>query len=400
MADVLIERRGNFERFHDPETGKFKLNVYAANRFGEKAVLRGNEMLIEHPRITAIGERGANGLDLGPAVQTFTVERFEAGAWVALPTTLKGNDLVARIWQFDNLDVHFSEAGKWTYTLTAPRAGRYRLVSRFALKAAHPFVVHRMSAHKDPAQREYRAAWGRFSFNWRDMLDDVAELDADEGGLVLRTVETTLAARQSVSFDPSIGLDSTWGADIDANGDKFPDDGDDWLGGTGGGATRVPNVFDITSLPAAAVVDQVDFEITVQATVSAGSLFWDIGPYNGTGIGDPEADAGTTAYARCDVSADLYVEDTTAFRSAGTKTFSDLGAAAEADVEAARDAGTIFTIACKETTDIETNNRAVMEEYTHPSTPPKLTITYTLAVDFTQASFRHRNDNGPLGEPL
>ncbi|MEK7703656.1 MAG: hypothetical protein AAB426_01760, partial [Myxococcota bacterium] len=62
------------------------------------------------------------------------------------------------------------------------------------------------------------------------------------------------------------------------------------------------------------------------------------------GLSDPETDTGSAMYAACDVSSDNYVSDTTDLRTTGAKTFT-LGAQAFADLTAARDAGTSFSVA-------------------------------------------------------
>jgi phosphoenolpyruvate-protein kinase (PTS system EI component) len=170
---------------------------------------------------------------------------------------------------------------------------------------------------------------------------------------------------------------AAWGADVDEAGSKFPNDGSDFCGGDPTHTYRVANRFTITDLPADATVTQVDLEVTVLAVTDAAALLWDMDGYNGTGQGNPEADSGAAMYAACAI-AGVYRNDLTEFRTTGTKTFTDLGATANADVEAARDAGTTFTIALRETTDVVGLFRAELAEYTH-ATPPKLTITYTPA---------------------
>lgn len=173
-------------------------------------------------------------------------------------------------------------------------------------------------------------------------------------------------------------LTASWGADLDGTA-KFANDGSDFCGGDGaGGALRVANKWDISSLPANATVTQVDLSINVSSVTSAGSLLWDIRCYGSNGQGNPETDSVATMFAACAPGAgNIYVNDTTQFRTTGVKTFTNLGAQANADVEAARDAGSIFSIAIAETTDITTANRCEFSEYTDGTNPPKLTITYT-----------------------
>jgi len=166
--------------------------------------------------------------------------------------------------------------------------------------------------------------------------------------------------------------------DLPNAGNKYPNDGfGDGAGFVGGAIYRVANRFTITTLPTTATVDQVDLAVEINNVGSAvATATWDIGPYNGTGQGDPEADSGANMYTRCNVSADLYVNDTTQFRTTGPKTFTDLGATANSDVEAARDAGSTFTIAWRASDEGLDNGQCDSDEYTGTD-PPALTITYT-----------------------
>lgn len=184
-------------------------------------------------------------------------------------------------------------------------------------------------------------------------------------------------------------LTADWSADFDSGGDSFPGDGSDYSGGDGASSYRVAIKFNIASLSTSAVVTRVDLSIAVSSVTSAGALLWDIGPYGGTGVlGDPETDAGTTAYSRCNVAADLYVDNTTQFRTTGVKTFSALGSQANSDLQNARAAGEIFSIGVMETTSTTTNNRAEFFEYSAASASnrPTLTITYADPTDISGLS--------------
>lgn len=181
-----------------------------------------------------------------------------------------------------------------------------------------------------------------------------------------------------------LNLDADWSADVDTGGTKYPSDGFDSAGSVSGfGDLRIGVKWDISSLPATATVDQVGLTLEVIAVSGVSGDNWDIGPYNGDGQADPESDAGSTMYSRCDVSSDLYVDDTTQLRTTGTKTFSDLGAAAEADVEAARDAGTIFSIGIRMSVEPGSGDEySALDEY-DATNPPVLTITYTPATTYS-----------------
>ncbi len=221
-----------------------------------------------------------------------------------------------------------------------------------------------------PTTLRLRAERGVDTSEWSAAI--VAQLD--EGGTPGEFVVTW---HEESSAMASFTVDAEFGEDVDSGGNEFPGDGDDWCGGGGGASYRVANRFDISELPVDATVNQVDFEITVLSVVSASALLWDIDGYNGTGQGDPEADSGATAYAACAITG-VYINDTTQFRTTGTKTFTDLGATANADVEAARDAGSTFVVAIRETTDTTANELAKFDEYIGAN-PPRLTITYTAA---------------------
>lgn len=141
---------------------------------------------------------------------------------------------------------------------------------------------------------------------------------------------------------------------------------------------RAVNRFDISTLPANVDVRQVDYEVTIDGLfIDVSSFTWNIGPYDGDGQGDPEADGisfGGTAFAKSDVSTDNYIAGTTEFRSTGTKTFSNLGA--EADLEAANAAGDIFTLALDDTVQGVGNTGSIALLGEDGTSPPKLTITY------------------------
>lgn len=359
--------QGKVERFVDSEDStRRRLVISQVPRFNpNRTRLDGGELVIDHPFLNARGE--LTGIDLGGrAQQTFEVQEFIAGSWVALPKARGPWDAQGRKWTYGPLAVTFDAQGKWTYAFVAPHAGRFRLRTDISIPGGGGV----RSFTRRGETRPYMAQWRGFRFNWRDIVADLDIIDLQATSCTLITNPVDLAAAEVWTLDPSVGpLSSSWGADVDT-GAKYPDDGSsDWVGD----ATRTGNKFDITSLSASDTVTQVDCSVTVNDTDAAGSLSWYLGPYNGDGQADPESDSAATMFSRCDTSADKYLT-TTVYRTTGTKTHTNLGSQANADVEAARDAGTIFSLAWR--ADSEGSGHTAFDEYTGAN-PPTLTITYT-----------------------
>jgi len=154
-----------------------------------------------------------------------------------------------------------------------------------------------------------------------------------------------------------------------------------WVGDDGGSCDyRSGFVFTISTLPVDDVVSQVDFAcqvVRIVAGFSASNVY--IGGYNGNGQGDYENDGDSaTVFGYLDVSADNYVTSS-AFRTTGAKSITDLGASANSDVEAARDAGTLFTIALMADTEADANNNITDIDYAGGTNPAQLTITHAAA---------------------
>jgi len=91
--------------------------------------------------------------------------------------------------------------------------------------------------------------------------------------------------------------------------------------------------FDLSSLPVGSTVSQVDLQCE-NTNATDGSASHRLGPYGGDGQSDPEADNAATLFSRCDLSSDNYITGRTEFRTTGSKTFSNLGSAANTDVAA------------------------------------------------------------------
>jgi len=155
---------------------------------------------------------------------------------------------------------------------------------------------------------------------------------------------------------------------------------DHWIGDDGGTCMyRTGLKFTISTLPVTDTVTQVDFicQVTAVLNFSASSVY--IGPYNGDGLGSFDTDGdNATTWGKLDVSGDYY-KLSTAFRTTGSKSTNDMGAQAEADVEAARDAGTVFTIALQADTEAGVGSDRVDIDDAGGATPPELTITHSSA---------------------
>ena len=344
------------------------------------------------------GIRAESAFRIGTSMRKLLqVEQWDGLAWQPLTLTLAGhtavqktNDLAVWRWRYelpDGTDVLGARltvtpgTSKWDYGFRAAVTGRYRLRVVVQMRGATGFEQFITKGAAVPYMVYWRTPDGTLAYNWRDMLAQVAGAQANVRGLRLTSKAAELLAGETVTLDPSVGpLTASWGADVDGS-TKFPNDGSDYCGGDGtGGALRVANKWDISSLSASDTVTQVDSSINVSSVTSAGSLLWDIRGYGTNGQGNPETDSGATMFAACAPGAgNIYVNDTTQFRTTGLKTFTALGAQANTDVEAARDAGSIFSIACAETTSITTANRCEFSEYTNATNPPKLTITYSTA---------------------
>lgn len=381
-AFVVTRQAGRVQEEREEDggvpTGRYRTTFTTIPVFGPNdTVDDGDDFSARHPRICMKGRADGvielkNQVDTVLAVQSFRVERRAGPNWVNVPLQGRQNKKLERGWSYGILDVRLDAVGKTFYEIS-PGVGTFRLVITTAPgRGQAPPVI---STRKDGGT-PHSARLNGLDLSFRDMAADIDTLEEVRGNLVLTTVGVALGNGESKTFDPSFTDNADWGADIDGSS-KFPNDGSDWCGDSGNVDYRVANKFDISSLPAANTVDQVDLEIDVAVSGSA-SETWRIGPYNGDGQGDPETDAGSTAYSRCDVSADNYLTGITDFRSTGTKTFTDLGAQANSDVEAARDAGTIFSLAFEAESSVN-NGLCEFDEYTASSNPPKLTVTHSAA---------------------
>lgn len=329
-----------------------------------------------------------NGLDVA----------LEGGSAVQLRTG--ANDGLWR-WQFNLLTVELNVVNghaKWTYRVRANRAGDWR--AGFTLTpqdAVQSFAVYNRKATHDAARPAYMASYGfggnrYFRPNWLDMAETgvLGPVEASADGVTVWSRVFALTPGQTAEIDPSFTNESAWGADIGSDGSKYPGDGSDFNGrGSDGLDYRTPNRFSIAdgTFADGDTVNQVDFSINVQTVTGASGESWYVGPYQGSGLGDPEADAGATAFSRCDVSGDNYVT-TTSYQTTGVKNLTSLGGNALTDMEAARTAGSLFTMAVRIVNETSGTKYDDFSEYSNGTAAnrPQLTVDYTVATAGTTVS--------------
>ncbi len=332
----------------------------------------------------------------------FTVQRDESGRWVDIPQapvvsldTGVGPEedrtfTIPFVGTAASLTVQMNSRtarGKWSYDVKAHQAGRYRL--RIAVTPTVPttfFDSYPTTTKTTPRtvktvypDRPASCVWYRggpeepMRFSWMDAerADQIAERDVSQAGVTLTTVATSLAVGEVFTIDPSFSDDADWSADIQDDGTKFPSDTSDFIGMESGPKTyRTAIKFTISSLTAGDDVDQVDLQVLCSQAHSAS---YEFGCYSTDGQDDPEADAGSTAYTRSD-PGNIYLTTTT-FGSTISFTYTDLGAQAQADVKAAKVAGTIYSMAIKLTTESGTDHADTAEF--DQADPPTLTVTHS-----------------------
>jgi len=103
--------------------------------------------------------------------------------------------------------------------------------------------------------------------------------------------------------------------------------------------------FPLDDLPAGSTVTQVRLKLNVFAAGGAAHL-GDIHAYNVNGQADPQPDDAETSWTRC-ATGNLYVDDTTEFRTTGIKWWT-LGGTVNEDVENAKAAVNRFTLGLHE----------------------------------------------------
>ena len=143
-----------------------------------------------------------------------------------------------------------------------------------------------------------------------------------------------------------------------------------YVGGTNKfGIYRSCYRFDLTSLPAGAIVSQVRLKLNI-TTVGGAAGVWDVHAYNTTGQTDPSADAAATQYTR-DASGNLYLDDDVTWRAV-SNTWIILGGTVNTDVQNAKVAGTVYALGVHEEGD---NDGPPWAD--GATTKPQLEITYT-----------------------
>lgn len=136
--------------------------------------------------------------------------------------------------------------------------------------------------------------------------------------------------------------------------------------------------FPLGSLPATDTITNVDL-IVNRVTGFGVDILADIQAYNTNGQADPSPDTCATRRTRCADDATPYVDDTTVFQGLNGIRTIDLGANADADVEAAKDGVNRFAIGLNENT-AGNNNFFTMEGLEDAGTDePKLEITHSAA---------------------
>lgn len=385
MVFEVVREEGNVRLEQDTVDRKqFRSTFFKRPRFGPNdAIENGGELKVRHPRIVAVGKDSFIALRKrgeGPLGRIHLIpQRFLDPGWADIPLRPVRNGRTTRSWNYGPVRARLGTDGKWTFRLTPAQQNTFRLIIRINpdTLGTPTLTIPREGGTAVAAQ------WPNgLVFHWRDMIADVDQVTVtaqDAVRIVTNSVVLDGTVGEVKVYDPTFSDDADWGSDVDDSGNKYVQDGADWAGkDTGDNIYRTANKFTISTLPTDHGVDQVDLEVSVTTVVAMGSDTNSIGPYNGDGQADPESDAGSTMYTRCDVSSDNYVSGTTTLRTTGIKTFTDLGAQANADVEAARDAGTIFSVAVK--LDAETfnatDNYIQFEEFDETN-PFSLTVTHS-----------------------
>jgi hypothetical protein len=401
MARTVLARRfSNSEHYRTDVPGQYEAVFYASDRwtfdasdgqyktFVEREI--DGDLEVGSAAIKVRGARSQAVFLIGPMRKRLVVQQFNGATWDDLPLTLAGHSVVSKtddlaVWRWryelpDGTDVFGARLtvtpgrSKWDYAFRAPVAGQYRI--RIDVQVVGATSVE--TFHIRGGSENYLAYWttpeGKYAYNWRDMLAQVAGVQADVNGLSILSKMATLAQDEVVTLDPTLGpVTASWGADVD-NTTKYPNDGTDYCGGFSTNVNRVANKFNLSGLIATDTVTQVGYSIQVASVTSAGALLWDMGCYGTNGQDDPEADSAATMYSRC-IPGNVYLNDITDYRTTGAKSNADLGAQAVADVQAAISVGR-FSLAWRETTDTTSEANCDFAEYTEAD-PPTLTVTYT-----------------------
>ncbi|MCG8004693.1 MAG: hypothetical protein JAY88_14735 [Candidatus Thiodiazotropha lotti] len=135
---------------------------------------------------------------------------------------------------------------------------------------------------------------------------------------------------------------------------------------------RLAGRFPLSAIPAGATINQSGVELTALTPGNTSELHH-VGAYNINGSGDAITDTGQTFYDRCDAALSSYA--TFAFPAAGLVTVANLGAQANADVQAR--IGSTINIAVRQVTEgaVAFTGTAL----------DGATVMTTLVIDYTEA---------------
>ncbi len=414
MAEERIRRGPYSETFRDSATGVFRTEISAKKRFGfdpadglYKSWSRDSDASRHRISTGACSFQALRGpiarfaiFDEAFQTQLATYEivpqEFVASVWVDLVIGApdlgigKENPDEDASWSFSYtgvsgaLDIVYDShkgRSKWLYRWTASINGRYRIQIRIQPTVELEPAVYTGKTESTFPGLPYFVVWRfdaarAFAFNFRDLHASgiFGEFASDKTSAVLSSSPANLSLGQSLTVDPTTVL-SSWGADVNNSGSKFPNDGEDWLGLAGADMLRIANRYDLSGIPSTDTVTQVQtrMDSTIGDVGNPNSTF--IGPYNGDGSGDPEADAGATMYSRCNVSADNY-GTYTEWDTASNSTVI-LGSPANADVQARL--GATFTLALQDSNEggLGASNYKRFYEYTAAAAnEPQLIVTH------------------------
>jgi hypothetical protein len=401
MAWALADELKHCRTWVDTENPRrFKVET-GARRFGQsKAELRGDgQFRIYNPCGDIELDRSGKRLKLEGATLQVYLEIWVAGRWERHMTGPVDGEVDSRKILLPGVHIITNPlTNKWEITAAPGIAGRFRLVVRGDVEdRGAPRVVRTPQWSSYPG-RMVLLRYPDFRAQWGDMAGEVESVVYGDRGFTLFSDPFDLALGEVRVFDPTFGPeDADYNADYDSS-QKFENADPFQVGVISGFTVRCCARFDITSLPASGTVTQVDCTFYAQGIGDgSGAQTFDLGPYNGDGQADPDPDSASTSFSRSDVSSDKYVS-ATVIDSTGSKSYTDLGSQANSDMEAARDAGTIFTLAWKNVAEAQWDY--VDWDAYNQANAPTLTVTYTTGgatPTMVPMSLRDPNPLNPLG---
>ena len=352
-------------------------------------------------------------IQYGGTRQIITVQRRNAGNWQLVNTDLV--DVIQRSKTIDEKQVRVRRGPlqidfttllgrkKFLYRMTnlAAQTQEMRMQLRIRFQSTptiHTQVFKSIDDNGVPTfstPRTHSAKAGNVIYDWLDIEQHIDSYAVEENDLVLNLKPVTLAPGQSVAYDPTTDADTDYIVTVGDSSTSYNKDSTNYfpvIGDDGGHDQRVAIKWDITALDASHTVSQVDLNFDLYA-VSYANHLCSIGPYGSNGQDDPETDTGATLWGRLDVEAGTpYSSNDSNFSSTGTKSIT-LGSSANSHVEAARDAGTIYSIA--------------LQQYLEPGTAWSQTNVYGTAYDSAYTadlsphiSITHAAGGGGLSIPI